>query len=126
MIVASITGATLVLAVAGWYFGSPVIAWIFGASFTSPPTFVVGCIVAAGLIGVVTVTGGALLATGRHGGQLAGWSIAAVVSIVVLVLPLDDLYVRVVSALLIGPAVGLCVHLVSLRRPFGRQAAAQP
>lgn len=124
LIVGLIASATLLLAIAAWYVGSPLIEWVFGESFRSPPAFVASCVVAAGLIGVVTITGGGLLAIGRHGGQLAGWISAAVVAVVVLILPIDNLYVRVIFALLSGPTIALIVHLAYLRRSLGRQAAA--
>jgi hypothetical protein len=55
-----------------------------------------------------------VLATDRHAAFAAGWLLAAVVAVGVLLTPWD-LQTRALVALAVAPVVGLVVHLVALR-----------
>lgn len=73
---------------------------------------------AAALLMLLTVTGIALLALGRHTSSMLGWLLATAVSQSLLLLPLD-LTPRCVLALCVGPAVGAALHLTQLVRRRG-------
>lgn len=83
------------------------------------PTYVVsapvfgGLVLAAGMVGILTLTGTAALAADRHVDYAAGWLLAGIVGIAGLWLP-GALGQRVVTALLLGPAVGAALHLLLL------------
>ena len=74
-----------------------------------------GLVLGAGLVAVLTVTGAAAVALDHHTVYLAGWIAATVTTLGVLLVP-GVLEARVVTSLLVGPAVGVLVHLVWGRR----------
>lgn len=67
------------------------------------------------------VTGAALLARGQHGTYVTGWALAAAVAVGALAWG-PSLMVAVTGAVLVGPALGLCLHLVALARRSRRSA----
>ena len=66
--------------------------------------------VAAGLVSLLTLTGAASLALDRHTAYVVGWVGATAAAAVVLAMPLS-METRVVTALLVGPLVGMPLHL---------------
>ena len=68
----------------------------------------------AALLALLTLTGAAVLAVGRHTAYAVGWVAASVVSLVVLLLPLP-VDARAVASLAAGPLAGLLVHVGTLR-----------
>ena len=72
----------------------------------------------AGLVAVLTVTGAAAVALDHHTVYLAGWIAATIATVAALLLP-GGLEQRVVTSLLVGPAVGVVVHLVWGHRKVG-------
>jgi hypothetical protein len=105
--------AAVVLAGLGWWLGRPVLEWISGHPTPITGDFVAILVASSALVGALCVTGPAVLARSLHFAYTSGWVAAAVATIVVMVLPLD-LLPRVSLALLIGPVVGLLVHLLAL------------
>lgn len=83
----------------------------------SGPVFA-GLVLAGGAVGMLTLTGTAALAADHHLDYAAGWLLASIVGISALWLP-GTLGQRVVTALLLGPALGAGLHLLLLtvRRP---------
>ena len=67
-------------------------------------------VVAAGLVGSLTLTGAASIALDHHTVYLVGWVVATAVSTLLLLLPLP-IETRVVVALLVGPMAGIGIHL---------------
>jgi hypothetical protein len=112
-VLALIGCAAVVLAALGAWIGQPVIAWISGHPAPFGGGFVAILVVSSALVGALCVTGPAVLARSRHFEYAAGWVAAAVATVIVMALPLDVLP-RVSLALLVGPVVGLVVHLLSL------------
>jgi O-antigen/teichoic acid export membrane protein len=81
----------------------------------SPGMFFV-IVASSGLIAAMSISGPAALARSAHTAYTLGWVVASVVTLGMLLLPLEfDL--RVSLALLIGPALGCVVHLLGLRGP---------
>ena len=64
----------------------------------------------AGLLALVTLTGAAVLALGRHAAYATGWFVASAVTVATLFFP-ASIEVRTVLALTAGPVAGLVVHL---------------
>lgn len=106
-------GALLAVVAAVW--GQPVLRLIFGSEFAVGGAALGALVAAAVLIGALFVSGAAVLALRRHGVYAAGWVTASVVSVAALFVP-ADLTVRAVVALIVGPLVGLAVHLAALGR----------
>ena len=78
-------------------------------------------VVAAGLVGSLTLTGAASIALDHHTAYLVGWVAATAVStLLLLVLPFP-LETRVVLALLGGPLAGIGIHLA-----FGARGSPVP
>lgn len=107
------TGAVLALAAALW--GRAVLQPIFGAGFDIGGPALGALVAAAVLIGELFVSGAAVLALHRHGAYAVGWVIASVVTVAALFVPLE-LTTRAAVALIVGPLVGLAVHVGVLAR----------
>ncbi|MFZ4893243.1 hypothetical protein ACL9RL_02205 [Plantibacter sp. Mn2098] len=118
---AVVLGGSLVLAFLAWWLGP----WVLTALFHREdvlPALTLGLLVAtAGLVGVLCVTGAATLARSQHSSFTAGWIVAAILTIIVLLLPLG-LQERTLLAMTLGPVGGLVVHGIALTRRSGRGA----
>ena len=113
---ALIAAVVAVLCLCAWAFGVPVVVAVFGGQFDLDAGTLTALVASSGMIGVLCVTGSAVLARNLHGGYAIGWVAASVVTIAFLFLPLP-LEGRAALALAAGPAVGIAVHLLYLRRP---------
>ena len=119
---ALIAGVVAVLCLCAWAFGVPVVKAVFGAQFDLDAGTLTALVASSGMIGILCVTGSAVLARNLHGGYAIGWVAASVVTIALLFLPLP-LEGRAALALAAGPAIGILVHLWWLRRAPDREAA---
>ncbi|HEY5506682.1 MAG TPA: hypothetical protein VIK83_04235, partial [Coriobacteriia bacterium] len=79
------------------------------------PAVLVYLTLGATLIAALTLTGTAVIARDEHRAFVAGWVVASVVTLAVLLVP-AALTPRAIAGLLIGPASGIVVHLVALAR----------
>ena len=109
-VLVGIAGLTLVGALASWPIGPWAMRLVNPDFHVDGPVFA-GLVLGAGLVAVLTVTGAAAIALDHHTVYLAGW-IAATIATVATLLLLGGLEQRVVTSLLVGPAVGVVVHLV--------------
>lgn len=109
-VVLGLVGLTLVGTVAAWPIGPWALRIVNPAYHVDGPVFA-GLVLGAGIVAVLTVTGAAALALDHHAVYLAGWIAATAATVATLLLPwaLEE---RVVVSLLVGPAVGVVVHLV--------------
>jgi hypothetical protein len=112
-----IVGCGLVLAVAAWYFLSPVLG-IFGSEYALEPWVIAGLVLTSSILGVLCVSGPLALSRSQHVVYTTGWVVAALVSTAVLLIP-GDSATRMLVSLAIGPVVGASVHVfgVIARRP---------
>ncbi|ALP49130.1 hypothetical protein [Corynebacterium glutamicum] len=97
--------------------------WLFEVILRQEIFAVPGSLLAALTLGATAtatlmVTGCATIAYDRHGLYLAGWVVATVVAVAILMGPWS-LAMGAALALIVGPLVGLVVHLVAL---FGKNA----
>lgn len=111
---AALLAAAVVLAVIALAVGSPVVELLAGRAFSIAPVDLAFLVFVSAATGALAVTGAAVLARGLHGAYVAGWTIAAVLSVAGLALP-GVLTTRVIVALAAGPLVGVVVHLLALR-----------
>lgn len=105
---------TAVGALAAWPVGPWALRLVNPDYHVDGPVFA-GLVLGAGLVAVLTVTGAAAVALDHHTVYLAGWIAATVTTLGALLVP-GMLEARVVTSLLVGPAVGVLVHLVWGRR----------
>lgn len=105
---AAIVGLGIVGAVLAALIG-PFIMLIFGPDYTVQGWLLGTLTLAAAFLAILTLTGTAAMALGRHRLYLAGWVVATAVSVSILFAPgpLDHV---VVISLFAGPVVGALVH----------------
>ena len=109
-IIAVIAVAAGVLALLAWLFGEWVFTTFFDAGFVLPPAVLASLVASAAAVASLCATGPFVLAAGRHFLFTAGWVTAALVTVGLLLAPLD-VTERSLLALWIGPLSGLAVHL---------------
>jgi hypothetical protein len=121
-----IAGCAVVVALLGWWLGRPVLHIVSGHPVPISGAIIAVLVISSALVGMLCVTGPAVLARSLHFPYSLGWALAAVATIGVLILPIDFLP-RVILALLVGPIAGLLVHGITLllvRRSSRREASA--
>ncbi|MFJ6314378.1 polysaccharide biosynthesis protein [Pseudarthrobacter oxydans] len=111
-------------AIAAGLLGPWLMELLFPGKYEVPAWLLATLTFDAALMAVLTLTGTATLAVGKHGGYSAGWVSGTVVSVLCLLLPLP-LSIRAAVALAAGPAVGAVIHVTSIVR-LGKSAAASP
>lgn len=111
---AIVAGSLLLAGLAAWS-GPWIINALFGDGFAISPGMIFVLVASSGLVAALCVSGPAVLARSAHGIYLAGWSCAAVVTLLSLFLPLE-FEGKVLLALLIGPLSGILVHAAGLWR----------
>jgi O-antigen/teichoic acid export membrane protein len=109
-----VVGATLVGALLAYPLGPAVLSLLNPDYEISGSTFSL-LVVAAGLVGLLTLSGAASLALEHHTAYVVGWIAATAVTIAVLLLP-GPMETRAIVALITGPLVGMAIHLLSARR----------
>lgn len=110
-----LAAATALLAVAAWFWLPAIIEWLSRGRFETDALICAVVVVSGGLVGAMCITGPGLLAQARHRWFVSGWVIAAVATVLVLLLPIDTT-VRVELALLAPPIAGVLVHVLGIRR----------
>lgn len=104
-----VLAAGAVLAAAGWLLGPAVYHFLFPNQLQPDAPFFAILVGSSVLVAALCVTAPAVLARSKHFVYSAGWVAAAVATIGALLLPLDFAS-RTVTALVVGPSVGLIVH----------------
>nr|WP_223205576.1 polysaccharide biosynthesis protein [Gordonia jinghuaiqii] len=98
-----------------WLLGPWLLRAVFGADFDLAGGVVAMLMVGATCLALLTVTGAAAVAAGAHRWYAAGWWMATLVAVTMMLLPLD-VETRTCLALVVGPLVGLGVHVVGILR----------
>lgn len=104
-----------VLGLAAWWLGSPILEMNFGPGLAANGAVLGAVVASGGVVGMLCITGSAVIASARHLLYSAGWVVAAVSVFVVLALPVE-FQTRAVIALFVGPSLGLVVHIVGLAK----------
>lgn len=113
--------AAAVLSTAGYFVGPAVVTLISAGDFTIAPWLMATIIASGVFVAVMCVSSAALIAANQHTANLVGWCVAAVLTLVGLLLP-APFELRLAVALAVPPLVGVAFHLRSLLAP--REAAA--
>lgn len=113
---AAVLGVGVIGFVAAWAVGP----WILRAAF-KPDLFVGGVTLglltlASAIMGMLMITGVAVLALERHGWYVAGWLVASAVAFTVLFIGPWPVITSVIVALFAGPLAGAFVHVLGLSR----------
>lgn len=103
------TTAGALLAAAGWRVGPVVYHFLFPDKLQPDGPFFAILVGSSVLVAALCITAPAVLALSNHRIYSIGWVGAALATIVSLVLPLDFAS-RTITALLVGPSVGLVIH----------------
>ena len=127
---ASIIGAAGVVAAAAAALVGPWLMALIRPEYRVEPLVLGALTLTAAVLALLTLTGAATLALGRHRAYAAGWLVATVCSTAVLLLP-GALEGRVIASLGAGPLVGVLVHVAAVRRALradrpGTLRARQP
>lgn len=102
-------------AVAAALIGPWLLRLLFGDAYGVPGPVLAGLTLGATALAFLTMTGAAVLATGRHTVYALGWLAATTTSLALLFTPLS-MEARAVLALTIGPLVGIVIHAVAVQR----------
>jgi hypothetical protein len=108
-ILAILAAGGVVLALAGALVGPAIWGVLFPHELAPTPGFIVVMVISSALVGMMCITGPAVLSRAGHGVYTGGWIAGALVTIVVLLLPLEFTS-RFFLALLCGPVAGLLIH----------------
>lgn len=101
----------------------PFIMLVFGPDYIVSGWLLGALTFAAAFLAILTLTGTAAIALGRHGLYLSGWVVATVVSVALLFLP-GPLEHTVVISLFAGPLTGAIVHVVGVLSNRSRATTA--
>lgn len=113
------------LGAAGAYLVGPfIMVTFFGPAYHVSGLLLAGLTLAAACLALLTLTGSAVLASGRHRVYALGWFLASVASVALLMIDLP-LGSRVVLSLCVGPLLGIGIHLSALRRGPRRRPSDQ-
>ncbi|GCE77683.1 hypothetical protein CBZ_27390 [Cellulomonas biazotea] len=107
---AGVVGAGLASVVGPW-----LMTLLFGPAYEVDGGVLAGLTLAAVGLALLTLTGAVTIALDLHRAFSTGWVVATLVTVVLLLTPWAT-EARTVTSLLVGPLVGVVVHLVALRR----------
>ncbi|WP_345064660.1 hypothetical protein [Leifsonia kafniensis] len=91
----------------------PPLLTLFPGGYALDGFVIAGLVATSALLGVLCLSGPLALARSQHGVFTAGWVVAAVASVLLLLVP-GDLAGRMLFALAIGPLLGVATHLTGL------------
>ena len=111
---------------AAYLIGPFIMTAFFGPAYQVSALLLAGLTLAAACLALLTLTGSAVLATGRHKAYAIGWFLSSVASVALLMIDLP-LASRSVLSLSVGPMLGIAIHLSALswvprRRPAQQEA----
>lgn len=113
IVLAGVGALTAVASLLAYFVGPQLFVTVYGAAYAIDGPIVGAVVASAGLTAGLCVTGPAVLARGSHAAFLYGWVASALVLLGVLLTPFG-LIPRTVGSLVIGPLVGLAIHLLAL------------
>ena len=110
---AAIVGVGALGAAGAYVLGPFIMVAFFGPGYRVGGLLLAGLTLAAACLALLTLTGSAVLAVGRHKAYAIGWFLSCVASVTLLMtdLPLAS---RSVLSLCVGPVVGIGIHLSAL------------
>jgi O-antigen/teichoic acid export membrane protein len=108
-----VLGVGALLALLAVTIGDPVLAAIVGPQYAIGGGLLALVVASSALVGLLFVSGPLALALGRHSIYALGWALSAVLTVGLLLLPVE-FELRLAFALLIPPVVGFGVHVLGL------------
>jgi O-antigen/teichoic acid export membrane protein len=111
----AVAGVVAILAGLAWLIGPWAIGWVSSGKFVIEPAMMAAITASAGLVALMCVTGPALVSHREHVAYVAGWAVAALLTVGLILVPID-LSSRVALALLAAPACGLAIHVTAVMR----------
>jgi len=119
---AAVLGVGALGAAGAFLVGPFIMTAFFGPGYQVSGLLLAGLTVAAVCLALLTLSGSAVLAAGRHKAYAIGWFLSSIAS-VALLMPDLPLAIRSVVSLCVGPLLGIGIHLSALRsvppRPAG-------
>ena len=118
---AAVLGVGALSSAAAYFVGPFIMTTFFGPDYHVDGRLLAGLTLAAACLALLTLTGAATLAHGRHKSYATGWflSSAASVALITTDLPLAS---RSVLSLGVGPLLGIGIHLAGVRSATRRPA----
>ncbi|SJN30550.1 Possible membrane protein [Microbacterium esteraromaticum] len=98
--------------------GPWIIQLVSAGRFEVSPGMMAIIVLSGGLVAIMCISGPALIAARRHTANLIGWAVAAALTMLCLLFPLEIL-LKVSIAIVVPAIAGISVHLVSLLRRTG-------
>lgn len=110
-------GIVLAVTAVGAGLAALVGPWLMRVVLTAEVSSAVlaGLMGAAGALALVTLTGAAVLALGKHAAYSTGWFLASAVTVALLLIP-ADIETRTMLSLTCGPLVGVIFHMAAITR----------
>jgi len=110
----TVLGVGALGAAAAYTVGPFIMTAFFGPDYPVGGLLLAGLTLAAVCLALLTLTGTAVLARGRHNAYATGWFLSSVASVTLLMtdLPLTS---RCVLSLCVGPLLGIGIHLAAIR-----------
>jgi len=108
-----VLGAASLLAALAFTFGPSVFGWLFPSEQVPTGGLLAALVASSAFVGVLCLTGPAVLASRRHVAYSVGWLLAASATVLILATPIP-FETRILVALLAAPFLGIAVHVVAL------------
>ncbi|CEA08638.1 hypothetical protein BN1051_01995 [Arthrobacter saudimassiliensis] len=112
--IGAVLAAGVIGAALAWLIG-PWLMLLFGPDYLVAGWVLAALTLDAALIALLTLSGTALLALGRHRVYALGWLLATVVAVGFLLIP-DSTELRCILSLTVGPLCGIVLHFAALLR----------
>jgi hypothetical protein len=116
---AGVLALAAALAALGATAGPPVFGWLFPREEVPSGGLLAALVASSAIVGILCITGPAVLASGRHFAYSLGWLLAAVATVLILASP-APFETRILFALLAAPVAGIATHLVVLVAEYRR------
>jgi O-antigen/teichoic acid export membrane protein len=113
---AAIAGVGALGAVGAYLLGPFIMVAFFGQGYYVGGLLLAALTLGAACLALLTLTGSAVLAAGRHKAYALGWFVSCLLCVALLLTPLP-LASRSVLSLCVGPLAGIAWHLLALRSP---------
>lgn len=108
-------GMSILLIPIGIVISQPLLELLVGAPASLSPLLLTAIVISGLLLAFLVITGVAVLAQSHHIRYATGWAVAAIMTVVVLLLPLEFEF-RVIVALVLPPLLGILIHILGIRK----------
>lgn len=120
-IVGAVIAVSAAVSAVAFFLEPLILQAIWGPDYTLDGWTCALIVLTAGATASLCVSGAAVLAANHHTVYVSGWAVAAAATVVAILLPLP-LLPRVLTAMAVGPVLGLVAHAIGLAQRPGRAA----